>query len=607
MDLRRITPVPPGSSESPCLPGLLRDFIARLQFTPGAARILGWRGVRPFNAHGEGLTCKLRDLPGVFGLVLEEEAQAQGFARGVFGLHYFPHPAESRLDMFPLAALALAESPDYWDRVRNFTASPETASVFRIGELRLAASADGASLCLGLAALTRQRTVALDGIASPGRPDRFVVAPGGAESDVAAYALGLLLFRLLAATVTHGLGGAPSAVRLAVCPGWSYAYRAGGGFARRDDAGVLAVEFDLAYGDEPDRALPPVRDGHVRLRCWRGGGQTPPMPGAPWWSAAELAPQEARGKETAPELIVLTGFLGAGKTTLLTRFIEYCQQRNRFVAVIQNEIGAVGLDGKLLESDYALEEIDEGCVCCTLSGQLRRGLGRILERFRPDVVVLETSGLANPANLLGELTGMDDMLRLGPVLAVVDAAGFETALAGSRVAKEQITAATAVVLGKTDLVTEARAESLRERLRELNPTAMLLQADFGQIPFGLLAETAKTEAGRAAKPPLAPLDAPARPTHARDGYEAVTVRLTRPVAADKLSGALQNAAASVYRIKGLADLDAPDSPYLIQAVNGRIEIAPPPANPGAQRFLVFIGHRDVRKVAARFQADIGLA
>ena len=139
-----------------------------------------------------------------------------------------------------------------------------------------------------------------------------------------------------------------------------------------------------------------------------------------------------------PRLIVLTGFLGSGKTTFLTRFIEEQAAKNGFVAVVQNEIGKKGLDGKLLGQSYAVTEVDEGCVCCTLAGSLRSALSGILGEFQPDFVVLETTGLANPANLLAEIVDLDDMLDFASVTTLLDAACAPRALTEFEVARNQV-------------------------------------------------------------------------------------------------------------------------------------------------------------------------
>ena len=175
------------------------------------------------------------------------------------------------------------------------------------------------------------------------------------------------------------------------------------------------------------------------------------------------------GVDERPPLIILTGFLGSGKTSFLQHFIEYQTQRSRFVAVIQNEIGEVGLDGKLL--DYAVTEIDEGCVCCSLAGNLKRAVQGILENFSPDTIILETSGLANPLNLLEEMTELGEVVRFDSTVTLVDALNLDAALADSPIAADQIRAADVIVLNKRDLVDDARLEAVRRRVQEINPRA----------------------------------------------------------------------------------------------------------------------------------------
>ena len=147
-----------------------------------------------------------------------------------------------------------------------------------------------------------------------------------------------------------------------------------------------------------------------------------------------------------PPLIILTGFLGSGKTSFLQHFIEYQTQRSRFVAVIQNEIGEVGLDGKLL--DYTVTEIDEGCVCCSLAGNLKQAVRGILESFSPDTIILETSGLANPLNLLEEMSELGEVVRFDTTVTLVDVLNLESTLSDYRIAVDQIRAADVIVLNK---------------------------------------------------------------------------------------------------------------------------------------------------------------
>jgi G3E family GTPase len=208
-----------------------------------------------------------------------------------------------------------------------------------------------------------------------------------------------------------------------------------------------------------------------------------------WWHADQLkgsksVDKKILGMDERPPLIVLTGFLGSGKTSFLQHFIEYQTQRSRFVAVIQNEIGEIGLDGKLL--DYTVTEIDEGCVCCSLVGNLKRAIQSILESFSPDYIILETSGLANPKNLLDDLGELAETVRLDATVTVVDALNFESTLANYAIAADQVAAADVLLLNKSDLVDEARLEQVKRQLGRLNANAPICVTRRGDVNPALI-------------------------------------------------------------------------------------------------------------------------
>lgn len=597
MNLRDITPIAPGDGPGNWLPGLLQALLVRAQFVRSEARAMGWRGIRPNLSGTESWTCRIHGMPGVYGVLFEEEHDAMDADRdwlaGRFSLHYFPHPEEPRALMFPLAAATLAQTPDYFDRVRGFPHAAGTCGPFAIATLELAAALDGRACSLGFAALSRQRTVALDGIPAPAGHTGFIVPPGGLESDVPAYCLALHFFKTLAATATHGLGEPPARQRLRVASGRLMTCGAAGVWSERSDRHIRRLFLDLDYG----QGRPPLpRAEGVDLLVWRRGQPSGRLQRQAWLHAHEPEWLCAAGRKSGaspgrPELLILSGFLGAGKTTLLRRLIEHCQQRDRFVAVLQNEIGEVGLDGRMLEGEASVVEIDEGCVCCSLAGQLAKGLAQVLERFRPDLVVLETSGLANPKNLLGELGGVAELVTRGALVVVADGPGVEAALGASAVARDQVEAADVLVLNKTDLLRPREAERAVRALRALNPGAVLLPACGGDIPFGLICDLERSaELPPAGLPGLADL----RPAHAEEGYAARTVRCHGPVAEARLLDALRGAAALAFRIKGVVEVlgegDGAAAPRLAQAVAGRVELSPlSGAGAGVDRWLTCIG------------------
>src|SRR6185437_13773913 len=172
---------------------------------------------------------------------------------------------------------------------------------------------------------------------------------------------------------------------------------------------------------------------------------------------------------------VLTGYLGAGKTTLLNRILG--EDHGRRYAVIVNEFGEIGIDGDLIASgDEELFEMNNGCICCTVRGDLIRTLHGLLQRGGPDAkpfdaVIVETTGLADPGPV-AQTFFIDPVLQqhlvLDSITTVVDARHIALRLEDSREAAEQIAIADQIVLNKTDLAGDAELASLEARLRRIN-------------------------------------------------------------------------------------------------------------------------------------------
>jgi G3E family GTPase len=181
---------------------------------------------------------------------------------------------------------------------------------------------------------------------------------------------------------------------------------------------------------------------------------------------------------------VLTGYLGAGKTTLLNRILS--EDHGRRYAVIVNEFGEIGIDGDLiLSTDEELFEMNNGCVCCTVRGDLIRTLhGLLSRRGNFDAIVVETTGLADPGPV-AQTFFVDQFLQartfLDSVTTVVDANHILLRLADSREAKEQIAFADQIVLNKTELVSEEELRDIETRLRKLNPLAPIHRAQRSKV------------------------------------------------------------------------------------------------------------------------------
>ncbi|MGA3398887.1 MAG: GTP-binding protein [Acetobacteraceae bacterium] len=273
---------------------------------------------------------------------------------------------------------------------------------------------------------------------------------------------------------------------------------------------------------------------------------------------------------------IVTGFLGSGKTTLIRRVLR--DPVFARTAVIVNEFGEIGLDHDLIaSSDETLLALTTGCLCCAVRSDLvatlldlraRRAAGEIVF----DRVLIETSGLADPAPILHALMTDADVARqhrLDTVLTVVDALHGEGALDRHPEARRQAALADRLVLSKTDLA--GPAETLRARLALLNPAAPLLLAP-QIVPADLFSGADPgARAARMATLPAAPARSPFQRGQHSDGVETFTLQRGQPVPALALTLLLQALAehcgARLLRLKGLVDVaEMPGQPALIHGV-----------------------------------------
>ncbi|MCR6733045.1 MAG: GTP-binding protein [Afipia sp.] len=189
----------------------------------------------------------------------------------------------------------------------------------------------------------------------------------------------------------------------------------------------------------------------------------------------------------SPEKIpvtVLTGYLGAGKTTLLNRILS--ENHGKKYAVIVNEFGEIGIDNDLIVgADEEVFEMNNGCVCCTVRGDLVRIIDGLMKRKgKFDAIILETTGLADPAPVAQTFFVDEDVREktsLDAVVTVADAKWLSDRLKDAPEAKNQIAFADVIVLNKTDLVTKAELAEVEARIRAINPYATLHKTQRAQV------------------------------------------------------------------------------------------------------------------------------
>ena len=325
--------------------------------------------------------------------------------------------------------------------------------------------------------------------------------------------------------------------------------------------------------------------------------------------------------ETTP-VTVLTGFLGAGKTTLLNHLLR--QPELARTAVLVNEFGEIGLDHLLVEKlDDSTVLLNAGCLCCSVRGDLVRVLREMLPRARRGEicrVVIETTGLADPAPVLATLTGdpvLASVYRLDGIVTVIDAVNGGAHLDAHDEAVRQVAVADRIVLSKTDL---ADATDLRIRLRRLNPGAPVIEPRHGAIDPAAILNAGLFDPATKTPDVRAWLDAEAfgetghhqhdpnrhddDPNRHDDHIQAFCVTLERPVHWLRLGMWLEMLVATqgekLLRIKGILNLEGHDRPVAIHAI--RHLLHPPvllsawPEGDARTSRLVFITYKLPRSV-----------
>ncbi len=268
---------------------------------------------------------------------------------------------------------------------------------------------------------------------------------------------------------------------------------------------------------------------------------------------------------------VLTGYLGAGKTTLLNRILTY--EHGKKVAVIVNEFGEVGIDHQLVvKTDEEIFEMNNGCICCTVRGDLIRIIGNLMKRrHKFDHLVIETTGLADPAPVI-QTFFMDEDIRqqtqLDAVITVVDAKHIQQHWEADE-AQEQIAFADIILLNKTDLVSEAELQALAERIASMNPLARVHFTQHAAVAMDEILNVGGFDLERALT--LDP-DFLSEDQHEHDE----TVGSVAIVASGELDGAalqawlsqlLQTQGSDIFRMKGILHLAGHATPFVFQGVH----------------------------------------
>ena len=296
---------------------------------------------------------------------------------------------------------------------------------------------------------------------------------------------------------------------------------------------------------------------------------------------------------------VLTGFLGAGKTTLLNRILT--ERHGKKYAVIVNEFGEEGIDNDLVvDVDEEVFEMNNGCICCTVRGDLIRILGGLMKRAdQLDAIIVETTGLADPAPVAQTFfvdQDVADRTKLDAIVTVADAVHIDGQLGEHHEAEEQIAFADVVLLNKTDLVEADGLERVEARIRKINPYAKIIRTARCEAPLDEIVGLNAFSLDRVLEVEPDFLDSDHDHDH-DDDVTSVSFVSDTPLDMERFQAwfgrLLQIRGQDILRSKGILDFAGLDERYVFQGIvhmlmDGSPMGAWPEGKPRSSR-VVFIG------------------
>ena len=301
--------------------------------------------------------------------------------------------------------------------------------------------------------------------------------------------------------------------------------------------------------------------------------------------------------DTLIPVTVLTGYLGAGKTTLLNRILS--EDHGKKYAVVINEFGELGVDNDLVvDADEEVFEMNNGCICCTVRGDLIRIVGGLMKRRgKFDGIIIETTGLANPAPVAQTFfvdDGVRAKTRLDAIVTVVDAKNLLARLEDSAEAEEQVAFADVIVLNKVDLVTPEELDAVEARIRTINRYAAIHRTTRAALPIADVLDQGAFDLNRVLEREPDFLQ-DTEHSHNED-VNSMSFEVSRPIDPERFNAwmgtLLQEKGGDLLRTKGILGYPGEERRFAFQAVHMIADgdfIGPWPAGAERRSKLVFIG------------------
>ncbi len=485
---------------------LLHNLFTGIHLDRREARAMGWRGFLPSSAGAFTWTAKVANSDWIYGvLYVGEEADRESFAAS-FAIYAFPSEA-SLIEHAPQSMKDSYAKPSFYQEIRELAKNFSSLEAFRLAQMTIALRLDKQGLAVSIETLRR--------------------IPGVTDKTLRPIRIVLPFFSCLASSFASIL---------------------------REEARIFwfkgaDVYLEASFGEpvfEDDGKLEKVLLKQIPL-AYR---------------------QDEIDKSDKPLIHILCGFLGAGKTTFLQNWLAFLHSRERFTGVIQNEFGEVDLDAAIIGTETKVEGLNEGCICCSLADSLRPGILRLIETTPADQIILETTGLANPDNVLHSLDDLKDIVNLGLVVTVVDAINVieHPQYLKEELRAAQIDRADVLICSKVEVCDKQQVHRLEHTLREMNPQAMIMFAEKGSTNFAALDTffnywldkkygefTSRKRDPEHDKMLLNNCGFRLKPSKGAL-YETYLMKFTEPVALDEIKTIIESSGKHVLRAKGVVDV-----------------------------------------------------
>jgi len=296
------------------------------------------------------------------------------------------------------------------------------------------------------------------------------------------------------------------------------------------------------------------------------------------------------------DVLIVSGFLGAGKTTLIRHLLGSKYSAEQRVAIIVNEVGQIGIDGTLLKGpDVDIMELTSGCICCTIKTDFFKAVQEIHKTFNPSHLIVEATGIAQPGDMFDILfePPVSEFSRLSKLITVVDADFFKAKDVLGSFYDNQIRCADLLILNKNDLVEADELERIEVIVRDLNPGANILCAQYCQVDPALLFGADSTQPHRILQNHHShPLE--------QDGFHSFSFEDDRPINRDKLDKFLDSLPPNLFRCKGWVRFK--NSTGLLNFTGGNYRIEPSDEST-RHTALVFVGRNCNEKEILRALED----